>query len=235
MHSADPWIEDFEDCSLNELARHVQAGHNAAFRYIVQRCNQRLFRVARGVLSSDADAEDALQDAYVLAYSKIQTFRGDAELSTWLTRIVLNSCYQRIRRQKHVAIGAQIDPFPTQHVWHESMVGGAMSDPAADASKAQLRDVLEDAISTLPAVYRSVFILRELEHYSTTETAEALGLEEATVRTRLFRARRALRTSLQTYVSAALPNTFQFLGVRCARLTDRVMARIEDAPFSNDK
>lgn len=211
---------------LGELAALVRQGHTEAFRPIVQRSNQRLFRVARAVLRNDADAEDALQEAYINAFRHIDDFRGNAELTTWLTRIVLNECYRRQRRA-HVTVdlqeldssdfGTQAPPISTNQT---------MDDPCRCTARAQLRELLEREVTALPDPFRVVFVLRDIEQCSVQETAEALDIPPATVKTRLFRARRLLRRTLGPQLSAGLGGTFPFLGTRCATLTDAVMDRV---------
>lgn len=218
---------------LNELAAQVQAGDVDAFRSIVERCNQRLFRIARGVLSSDADAEDAVQDAYVSAFRKIHSFRGTAAFSTWLTRIVLNVCYQRLRRQKSRHAVSNVESLVAWSALRPDPTRYSMEDPVADASRAQLRGVLEQAIDTLSADHRTVLILRDIEQVSTAEAAAVLNIDEATVRTRLFRARRMLRETLESTITATLPDAFYFMGVRCARLTSAVMERVRETSLTD--
>jgi RNA polymerase sigma-70 factor (ECF subfamily) len=208
------------------LVRLVQAGDREAFRHVMKRCNQRLFRVARGMMNSDAEAEDVVQEAYVDAYDKIASFRGEASLLTWLTRIVLNEAYGRLR-QRHVQVdiehieAAQMDPgnviaFPNS----------APTDPAATLAREQVRRLLEKAIEALPEAFRVVYILREIEECSVEDTALALDLKPETVKTRLFRARRLLRTALQDSLANSLGDAFPFLGARCDRIIARVLDRI---------
>jgi RNA polymerase sigma-70 factor (ECF subfamily) len=209
------------------LARLVQAGDREAFRHVMKRCNQRLFRVARAVVHSDAEAEDVVQEAYVDAYEKIGTFRGDAALLTWLTRIVLNEAYGRLRnRHTNVDIdqieAAQMDPgnviaFPS---------ASASGDPAAALARDQVRRLLEKAIDALPEPFRVVYILREIEECSVEDTALALDLKPETVKTRLFRARRQLREALHDQLASTLGDAFPFLGARCDRIIETVMGRI---------
>ena len=208
------------------LARLVQGGDREAFRHVMKRCNQRLFRVARAVVHSDAEAEDVVQEAYVDAYEKIGTFRGDAALLTWLTRIVLNEAYGRLRnRHANVDVeqieAAQMDPgnviaFPSM----------SSVDPAAALARDQVRRLLEQAIDALPEPFRVVYILREIEECSVEDTALALDLKPETVKTRLFRARRQLREALHDQLASTLGDAFPFLGARCDRITDAVMGRI---------
>ena len=233
MHPSNTAV-DFDGKTLAELAELTRRGENEAFRHIMQRCNQRLFRVARAVLSDDDEAQDALQDAYFNAFRHIGTFRGEAELTTWLTRIVLNECHRRLRSQRPT-IG--LDMLDTErgdaHVIAFPMRPG-MDDPTLCAARVQMRGLIEQAISTLPEPFRLVFMLRDVEECSIEETASALGIRAETVKTRLFRARRHLRQTLRDRLINANGDAFQFLGARCARLTDMVMRRLAcDAIHSN--
>lgn len=221
---------DFSGRSLSELAVLTQEGHQEAFRHIMQRCNQRLFRTARAVLNDDDEAEDALQEAYVNAFRHIDTFRGEAELTTWLTRITLNECHRRLRKRRPTVelgqVGAQtlsrVVNFPTRF---------GMDDPAQDATRAQIRELIERAVAALPEKFRVVFMLRDVEGCGTEETANILGIRPETVKTRLFRARHKLRKKLHEQLSDSLEGAFPFLGAHCSRLTDTVMLRLDATQF----
>lgn len=215
------------DMALVGLAQH---GHREAFRHIMQRCNQRLFRVARGVVNDDAEAEDVVQEAYLHAFEKLATFRGEAMLLTWLTRIVLNEAYGRLRQRRPTVGIEQIEtsqfddgrvvPFPSKF---------GSEDPAAAASREQIRRLVEHAIDALPEPFRIVFVMREIEECTVEETALALDLRAETVKTRLHRARRLLRTALHDTLSTTLTDAFPFLGQRCNRMTEAVLQRLEPA------
>lgn len=220
-----------QDAELVGLARQ---GHREAFRHLMQRCNQRLFRIARGVVRDDAEAEDVVQEAYTHAFAKLSTFRGEASPATWLTRIVLNEAYGRLRqRRPSVDIDAIAESQLQDHrvVAFPSRFGS--EDPAAAAARGQVRRLLEEAIDALPEAFRIVFIMRDVEGCPIEETATALGIRPETVKTRLHRARRLLRAALQDSLSATLADAFPFLGPRCARMTEAVMARLEDIPQEN--
>ena len=214
-----------QDPALVGLA---QAGHREAFRHIMQRCNQRLFRVARGVVKDDAEAEDVVQEAYTHAFEKLTTFRGDATLLSWMTRIVLNEAYGRLRQRRATVdvdqieaaqyAGAQIVQFPSKF---------ANEDPAASAAREQIRRLVERAIDDLPEPFRIVFVMREIEECSVEETAFSLDIRSETVKTRLHRARRLLRTALQDLLSTTLTDAFPFLGPRCGRMTEAVLQRLD--------
>jgi RNA polymerase sigma-70 factor (ECF subfamily) len=209
-----------------ELVALVRQGHRDAFRVIVQRCNQRLFRIARGVLRDDAEAEDALQEAYVRAFARFDSFRGESSLFTWLARITLNEARGRLRRRRptveldEAESGGQVIAFPS---------GAPAEDPETHAARAQMRRLIERAVDELPEAFRVVFILRELDQLSVEETAEALELPAATVKTRLHRARRQLRETLSREFASTLHDAFAFDGARCDRITAAVMARLAPA------
>ena len=222
---------DYAAMEDGPLVACVRAGERGAFRQVMQRCNQRMFRVVRGVIRNEAEAEDVVQEAYVHGYEKLGSFRGEASLATWLTRIALNEAYGRLRRRRDsvdiddinrgAPVAAQLIAFPG-HVLGE--------DPAEEAARAQLRRLLEQAVDELPEAFRLVYVLRDVEGCSVEETASALEIRQETVKTRLHRARRQLREVLASRVSAARVDAFQFMGARCARMTDVVMARIAALP-----
>jgi RNA polymerase sigma factor (sigma-70 family) len=212
----------------NALVALVCAGHREAFRHIMKRCNQRLFRVARAVLGDDTEAEDVLQESYMRAYDKLDTFRGEATLLTWLTSIVLNEARGR-RRKRHTMVGLeQIDAAAddTHQVLQFPSKFGS-EDPAVGAARAQIRHLLENAIDELSPMFRTVYMLRDVEECSVEETATLLAIKPETVKTRLHRARRQLRASLQGNLANTLSEAFPFMGLRCARVTDAVMARLD--------
>ncbi len=211
------------------LVARTIAGDGAAFRTLMQRGNQRLFRIARGVVRDDAEAEDVLQESWMRGFAALPGFRGDSGLMTWMTRIVLNEANGRLRRRKSMvnldrgdlsAAGANVVRFPT---------GAPVEDPEAAAARAEIRRLLEHAVDELPDAFRMVFILRDIEGCSIGETAAALDVKPETVKTRLHRARRILREGLQARIGATLAETFPFLGSRCARVTDSVLARLAAA------
>ncbi|HEY9541381.1 MAG TPA: RNA polymerase sigma factor, partial [Luteimonas sp.] len=215
------------DAELVALARRGQRG---AFRELMQRCNQRLFRVARAVVRDDAEAEDVVQEAYTHAFAGLSTFRGESSLSTWLTRIVLNEANGRLRKRRPSVDIATFEATPQEDSRVVSFPNRFGSeDPAAAAARAQIRGLLEHAIDELPEAFRLVFVMREIEGCPVEETATTLGIRPETVKTRLYRARRLLRGTLQDSLAATLDEAFPFLGPRCARMTEAVLARMEAA------
>ena len=209
------------DGRLVALARR---GSERAVRVLVRRYNQLLFRVARGVVADDAEAEDVVQAAYVQAFTRLDGYRGEAAFSTWLTRIALNEAYGRLRRRRPtvefsetVADGIEqgrLLAFPTAR---------SPADPENEAGREQVRQVLERAIEAIPEPFRLVFILRDVQGFSVDETAELLSVRSATVKTRLFRARKLVRVEVERVLAPRFADVFPFDGARCAGMADRVV------------
>jgi RNA polymerase sigma-70 factor (ECF subfamily) len=196
-----------------------------AFEAVMRRHNGRLFRVARSILKNDADAEDALQDAYLEAYRHLNEFRAEAELSTWLTRIVVNQSLMRLRKQKR---DGTVVPFqPEGEALPEVEVRDDKTEsPSTAVLRTEMRRILERRIDELPVAYRTVFVMREIEDMTVEETAQCLDIPSSTVRTRLFRARALLRASVSRDVDMATGDVFAFLGARCDRIVANVLARL---------
>jgi len=204
-----------------DLVRRIGLNDQAAFESLMRQHNGRLFRVARAILKDDAEAEDALQDAYLDAFRHISTFRGDSQLSTWLVRIVANQSLMRLRRHKRER---NVVPFTTTT---EETSQDTRESPPAATLRAETRRILERRIDELPVAFRTVFILREVEEMSVEQTAEALGIPAATVRSRLFRARALLRAALARDMDMATGDVFGFAGARCDRIVAAVLTRWE--------
>ena len=204
------------------------AGHDqAAFEVLMRRHNGRLFRVARAILKDDAEAEDALQDAYLDAYRHIDDFHGGARLSTWLTRIVINQALMRLRKHKRDRIVVPFgDGSGTEPDQAEADVADERSEsPPGATLRAEIRRALERRIDELPTAFRTVFVMREVEDMTVDETAECLSIPAATVRTRLFRARALLREALARDMDMATVDVFGFAGKRCDRIVAAVLER----------
>ena len=212
----------------------VQAGQREAFRVITQRCNQRMFRVVRGVIRDEAEAEDVVQEAYVHAFEKIASFRGASSLATWLTRIALNEAYGRLRRRHETVDIEQLEQTPAASAQVIAFPGHVLPDDPADAAaRGQVRQLLEHAVDALPEAFRLVYVLRDVEGCTVEETATALDIREETVKTRLHRARRQLRAALQASINSSAADAFSFMGERCARVTEAVMTRVAQLPITH--
>lgn len=218
---------DYASLPEAELVALAKLGRAEAFRAIIQRCNQRLFRTARSVLGDDTEAEDVLQDAYVRAFQNFQGFRGEARVLTWLTIIVLNEARGRLRKRRRTVALDEVDRAQqdTGRILMFPSAPGS-SDPERDAARAEARRLLERAVDGLPTAFRLVFILRDVEGCSIEETADSLGVRPETVKTRLHRARRLLRESLHETLGSAAGGAFPFLGARCERVTQAVLDRL---------
>lgn len=199
------------------------AGEAPAFEALMRRYNRMLFRTARAILRDDAEAEDALQEAYMQAYRSLASFRAEARFSTWLARIVANEALMRLRKQ---ARRASIVPMHSPDEGMEQVPGVDIEKPEASAERAEMRRLLEARIDALPEAYRTVFMLRAVEELSAEETAAVLDIPAATVRTRFFRARSLLREALAQQVDLACEDAFSFDGARCDRIVAGVLARI---------
>jgi RNA polymerase sigma-70 factor (ECF subfamily) len=211
------------DGALVELAR---SRHEGAVRALVRRHNQRLFRVARGVVRDDAEAEDVVQETYVRAFTNLARFRGEAQLATWLTRIAINEALGRLRRRRPRADLAELDAAGADDRRVVAFPSAPAPDPEAEAGRAQVRRLLERCIDDLPAPLRLVVILRDVQGLSTEATAAHLGIRPETAKTRLHRGRRLLRAALAERLSGTFSDLFPFDGARCAGMADRVAERI---------
>jgi RNA polymerase sigma-70 factor, ECF subfamily len=224
LRKPTPTLEGAGEGQLIALARD---GSGAAIREIMRRNNRRLFRAARSIIESDWEAEEVVQDAYVKAFRALAGFREEAALGTWLTRIVINEAHDRLRARREILPLTDLNEKTMSEVIQ--FPSGAM-DPERQAALWEIRILLEGAIDRLPAPFREVFILRQVEDLSTEETARMLSIEPETVKTRLHRARIRLRRALQDQLAPALKDTFPFEGERCQRLTRTVLHRLGLSP-----
>lgn len=208
-----------------ELARLCRSRDRSAMRHLLTANNQRLFRTAWSILKDRSEAEEAVQAGYLNAFASMDKFEGRSSLSTWLTRIVVNEALGRLRSQRRRRENLESEGVALLDTYREKLAQ-ASAQPAPDAAVAreQLRQLIERAVADLPDNFRSVFVLREIEGLSIEETADALDIPAATVKTRLHRARARLQQALAPEVKGALCGSFPFAGADCAALTERVMA-----------
>ncbi len=209
-----------------DLVRRALARDSSAFRAIMQAYNRRLYRIARSILRDEAEAEDAVQESYVRAFTHLQNFRGESSLATWLSRITINEALGRLRARRVTVdiatvetrgAAAEIIPFP---------LTSRSDDPERTMAQRQLLQLVEKATDNLPEVYRTVFITRVIEGMSVEETADILNLRPETVKTRLHRARRLVHEQLNKQIGPVLMDAFPFAGRRCERMTAAVMNRL---------
>lgn len=213
-----------DDDQLLAQARRKERG---AVALLIRKHNRKLYRLARGILNDDSEAEDALQEAYVRAFNNLDAFRGEAQFGTWLGRIVINEALAAIRRRRPTVgidaivegpAQAQIIPFPYAH---------AEPDPEAATAQHQIRVLLERAIDSLPETFRGVLIARLVEGMSVEETAELFEIAPETVKTRVHRARHLLRREMERRIGPVFGDAYPFAGRRCEQLAARVLARLE--------
>ena len=212
-----------------ELARRVGCRDEPAFELLMRRHNRTLYRIARAILRDDAEAEDAVQNAYLAAFRNIAAFRGGSRLATWLARIAINESYALLRKRKRAGVVLPFDPGVNgRRTGERDLEEDVMTDaeqPEAAASRAEVRRLLERNIDALPDQFRTAFILREVEEMSVDEAAACLGVPAATVRSRTFRARALLREAMAREVDVATVHAFGFAGERCDRIVAGVLAR----------
>jgi RNA polymerase sigma-70 factor, ECF subfamily len=227
-HAADQIAYPTND---TEQVQRALSGDAGAFRAIMQTHNRRLYRIARSILRNNADAEDAVQQAYVSAFTNLASYRGEASLKGWLSRIVVNEALGRIR-QRHSTIDlTELEQRPSEaHIIHfpQSI---PHDDPERTMAQRQLIHLVEQATDNLPEAFRLVFVARVIEGMSIEETSELLGIKPETVKTRLHRARQLVRDRLESEIGPILTDAFPFAGRRCERLTETVMKRLG---FSTD-
>lgn len=210
------------------LVARAEGGDGHAFEQIMRANNRLLYRTARSILRDDEEAEDVLQEAYVKAYFKLASFKGQSKLSTWLVRIVINEALERKRKLAHAPqLVANGDPVDSENVNEEI---ASSPGPEALAMRDQLSRLIQKHVERLPEVFRTVFVLRALEELTVEETASCLQIPEATVRTRYLRARGLLREHAARDIEAVLDSTFAFGGAHCDRTVMRVLTRIRNMP-----
>lgn len=208
----------------SEIVRRVRAGDVALFEVLMRRHNRRIYRAARAIVKEEAQVEDVMQQAYISAYTHLHQFEGRARFSTWLTRIALNvafGCRKQIRfaasRTAHDdrSLEDAVDRIRSPH-----------PDPEHQAYTRELHGVLEDVVDGLPEIYRAVFMLRDVEGLSTSETGEGLGLGAEAVKTRLHRARVMVRRAVSARIGGDVGLAFQFHAPRCDRVVTAVLRRL---------
>jgi RNA polymerase sigma-70 factor (ECF subfamily) len=217
-HNLDQWTDLPDEAVVAE----VLEGRTALFEILMRRHNQRLYRAARAIVLDEREAEDVVQQAYVNAYAHLEQFDGRAQFSTWLTRIAVNEAILRARRK------GRYRPIDTEDSGfiEEIMARSSPPDPERQAFARELAGLLEASVDALPDGCREVFMLRQIQGLSTAETAACLEVSADVVKTRLSRARRALRRHLFDRAGLAKDNAFTFLGARCDRIVADVMRRI---------
>jgi RNA polymerase sigma-70 factor, ECF subfamily len=203
-----------------EVVRRVRSGEVGLFEVLMRRHNPRIYRAIRSILRDEVEAEDAMQQTYLLAYAGLDGFTGASTLSTWLVRIAINEALGRLRRSGR---RGPTEDLPSAD---EERVASPAPSPETQAAAREAVRLVEEAVDRLSLEHRTVFVLRELEDLSTEETARALGITEENVKIRLHRARGALKDSLYARVGESASAAFPFLAPRCDRVVAGVMGRL---------
>jgi RNA polymerase sigma-70 factor (ECF subfamily) len=209
-----------------ELVQRAIARDEVAIRSIMQANNRRLYRLARGILRNDSEAEDVVQETYVRALTHLQDFRGDSSLATWLSRIAMNEALGRLRRQRPGVELSSLPPGTLEAQIIQFPNSATSEDPEKTMAQREIQRVVEHAIDELPDNFRIVFITRVIEGMNVEETAEILDIKPETVKTRLHRARTMLRENVEKKIGPVVMEAFPFAGKRCERLTDAVLGRL---------
>ncbi|HYS54398.1 MAG TPA: RNA polymerase sigma factor [Thermoanaerobaculia bacterium] len=208
----------------SEVVRRVLDGDPALFETLMRRHNQRMYRAVRAILRSDDAVEDVVQQAYLNAYTHLDQFAGNAQFSTWLTRIAVNEALGHRRRQG----------LPFEEGEEYDVADRKTPDPERQAAASELRQVMEEEVESLPDAFRVAFVMREVEGLSTTETADSLGISEDLVKTRLHRARAMLRDNLYKRAGITVESLFEFGNARCDRVVNAVMKMLPTVFRSSD-
>ncbi len=209
-----------------ELVARARARDEVAVRIIMQSNNRRLYRLARGILRNDGEAEDVVQETYVRAFTHLESFRGDSSLATWLARIAMNEALGRLRRQRPNVEWTTLPPGVLEAQVIRFPRSVTSEDPEKSMAQREIQHVVEHAIDELPEAFRLVFITRVIEGMNVEETADILGLKPETVKTRLHRARNMLRDNVERKIGPVVMDAFPFAGKRCERLTEAVLKRL---------
>ncbi len=221
MSAGNPVINpEVQAWSDEEVVGRVLAGEAALFEILMRRHNQRIYRIVRGILDDDGEAEDVMQDAYVRAYQHLGQFEGRSTFVTWLTRIAMHEAFARLERLKrHTSLDDDV-------LTDMKLTLASTDNPERDAANRELRVALEAAILSLPPKYRSVMMVRDVEEMSTAEAASVLEISEEAVKVRLHRARALVRRALYRRSGVCARELFTFPATRCDRVVAAVLARI---------
>ncbi len=223
-------VPPFTALSDTEVVSRVRAGESALFEILMRRHNQRVYRVVRAVVKEEADVEDVMQQAYINAFTHLHQFEKRSEFSTWLIRIALHEAFGR-RRKVHQSETMTRNASDVDDDRGEIMetLTSPQPDPERQAYAQELHRVLEEAVDTLPETYRTVFMLRDIEGLSTSETAEGLGLSDEAVKTRLHRARAMIRRAVTVRIGEVAAGAFQFHAPRCDRVVASVLSTVSQS------
>jgi RNA polymerase sigma-70 factor, ECF subfamily len=181
------------------LVAEARQGSLDAFTEMVNRYESKIFRLTQHITGNREDAEDALQESFLKAFSRLDQFQGNSRFYTWLVRIAVNESLMKLRKRRTTRVDSLDEPIETADGFMPREVASWDPNPEELYAKTELREILDRTVQALPAIFRTVFILRDLDHLSTEETAEALNISVPAVKSRLLRARLQLREDLAKY------------------------------------
>jgi RNA polymerase sigma-70 factor (ECF subfamily) len=208
MTSTEPQREPLSDEQLVEMAR---AGDPDAFPFLVKKYSRRILRVGRNITNNDEDAEDVLQEAFLKAYTHLDSFQGNSKFYTWLVRIAMNEALMKLRKRKGDKVISLDEQLDTGEDTVTREIAVWEGNPEDRYSQEELREILDKSVASLPEAFRTVFVLRDVEELSTEETAEVLNLSIPAVKSRLLRARLQLREKLTRMFKRQGDNAFAYL------------------------
>lgn len=203
-----------------EIVKSVLSGERGLFEILMRRHNQRIYRIVRGILRDDNEAEDVMQDAYVRAYQHLAQFEGRSTFVTWLSRIAMHEAFARLQRQRKET------SLDSEYRSEDMNFASASSSPEQQAANTELGAALQSAILSLPPKYRSVMMLRDVEELSTAEAASTLEISEDSIKVRLHRAHALVRRALYRQSGQSVRDLFPFPATRCDRVVAAVLRRI---------
>ena len=227
----------------SEIVKRVRAGDSALFEILMRRHNQQIYRAARAIVKNETEVEDVMQQAYINAYLHLDQFEERSQFSTWLTRIAVNEAIGRREKTKTAERinerleENRVEKNRVERNWGTAVDTFTSSQPSPEhqAYARELQRVLEHAVDELPETYRAVFMLRDIEGLSTSETGEGLGLGEEAVKTRLHRARAMIRRSVASRIGSVAAGAFHFQATRCDRVVVSVLEQLNIFAVSDDQ
>jgi RNA polymerase sigma factor (sigma-70 family) len=222
-------IKQFEALHETDLIQRIKKGETELFEIIIRRTNPYLYKIGRSYGYNHHDVEDLMQESFVSAFVNLEKFEGRSSFKTWITRIMLNQCYRKAHKQSFQ------NEKPKDISGEENIVPQFQDQSPFDINKnimnKELRHAVETALGDIPVDYRLVFSLRELNGMNTAETAEALNISEANVKTRLSRAKLMLRRSVEKMYAAE--DIFEFNLIYCDSMVNKVMKTINELSNEN--
>jgi RNA polymerase sigma factor (sigma-70 family) len=202
----------------SQVINEILNGNKEHYSILMRKYNQRLYRISKGYLKAEAEIEDVMQEAYIKGFQSLKKFEERSQFGTWITRILINECLQRLKKINKKALFELTEENPiTMNITDNQ-------NPETKALNKELKKVLEHNIELLPEKYRVVFMMREVEKMSIEETSEALSITSPNVKVRLNRAKEMLRKSLMDLYP--VNDVFEFNLIRCNRIAVNVLARI---------